>query len=152
MPFVKRHARTLAVAVGCLGVGAGASVIASAGASTTSSSTAATPAAKTAALTARGLRGEIRRAVQGQFVIHTKTGFETVSFERGFVQSVSGDSLTLREGTRNASYRTVTVTIPSGARVRNNGQTAALSSLTAGEHVGVLQGLAHTWVVARTAT
>ena len=151
MSFVKRHGRTLAVAVSCLGVGAGASAIASAGASTTSSSKAATPAAKTARLKARGLRGEMRRAVQGEFVIHTKTGFETVSFERGFVQSVSGDSLTLREGTKNASYKTVTVTIPSGSRVRNNGHAAALSSLTAGEHVGVLQGPAHTWVVARAA-
>lgn len=148
MSLITRHARTLAVAVGCLGVGAGASAIASAGASTTSTNHAATPAAKVARQ--RGLRGDLRRAVQGEFVIHTKKGFETVSFERGFVQSVSGDALTLREGTKKATYKTVTITIPSGARVRNNGQASTLSSLTAGEHVGVLQGPAHTWVVART--
>lgn len=150
MRFVRRHTRTLAVAVSCLGVGAGASAIASAGASTAQSSKA--PASKAAkAGRARGLRGDARRAVQGEFVVHTKQGFQTVSFERGFVQSVSGDSLTLREGTKNATYKTVTLTIPSGAKVRNNGQAAALSSLTAGEHVGVVQGPAHTWVLARTA-
>ncbi len=148
MSFIHRHARTLAVAVSCLGVGAGASAIADAGASTTSTTHATKPAAKAA--WARDRRGLLRRAVQGQLVIHTKKGFETVSFERGYVQSVSGDSLTLREGTKNATYKTVTLTIPSSARVRNNGAASSLSALTSGEHVGVIQGPANTWVVARS--
>lgn len=144
MSFVKRHARLLAVAVGCLGLGAGASAIASAGAS---------PPAKPAKATAaahRGARAMLRRAVHGDLVVNTPQGFKTVTFDRGFVQSVSADTLTLREGTKNATYKTVTLTIPSSARVRNDGQPSSLSSLRAGEHVGVLAGPVRTVVVARS--
>jgi hypothetical protein len=144
MSFVKRHVRVLTVAVGCLGLGAGASAIASAGASTTPST--ATHAGH------RGARAELRRAVHGDVVVYTKQGFKTITFDRGFVQSVHGDVLTLREGTKNATYKTVTLTIPSTARVRNNGQRSTLSTLTSGEHVGVIQGVARTIVIARSAT
>jgi hypothetical protein len=147
MSFVTRHARVLALAVSCLGVGAGASAIASAGASTTS-----TPGAKSAAKVRRQAgRGELRRAVHGEFVIHTKKGFETVALDRGFVQAVNGDVLTLHEGTKTATYKTVTLTLASSARVRNNRQRSSLSTLKPGERVQVIQGPAHTLVVARAA-
>ena len=81
--------------------------------------------------------------------MHTRKGFVTVSFDRGFVESVKGAALTLREGTKKATYKTVTLTIPSGAQVRNNGRRSSLSALTPGEHVGVLQGPVRTLVVAR---
>jgi hypothetical protein len=148
MSFVNRHARVLAVAVSCLGVGAGASAIASAGASTTSTHS-ATPAANVAAH--KGWQRELRRAVHGEFVIHTKKGFETVTFDRGVVESVSGDVLTLREGTKTATYKTVTLTIPANARVRNNRQRATLATLKPGERAQIIQGPAHTLVVARAA-
>lgn len=146
MSFIKRHTRILAVAVSCLGVGAGASAIASAGANT--------PAAQTSTVQAHaavrpGVAGRLRRAVHGDFVVPTRKGFVTVAFDRGFVQSVSGDTLTLREGTKKATYKTVTVTIPSSALVRNNGTRSSLSSLKPGEHVGVFQGPVRTLVVAR---
>lgn len=147
MSFVKRHARVLAVAVGCLGVGAGASAIASAGASTP---TTKAPAAKAQTVARRGLARRLRRAVHGDLVVHTRKGFVTVAFDRGFVQSVSGNTLTVREGTKKATYKTVTLTIPSSARVRNNGTRSSLSSLKPGEHVGVFHGPVRTLVVAHT--
>jgi hypothetical protein len=143
MSFVKRHARLLAVAIACLGAGAGASAIASAGASTP-----ATPTTVTAAH--RGMRAPLRHAVQGELVVHTRDGFVTVRFDRGFVHSVSSDTLTLREGTKNATYKTVTLTIPSSARVRNDGARSSLASLKPGEHVAVVRGPVRTLVVART--
>jgi hypothetical protein len=148
MSFVTRHARILAVAVSCLGVGAGASAIASAGANTASSPHTAKPAAKVAR---SGWQRRLRRAVHGEFVIHTKKGFETVTFDRGVVASVSGDVVTLREGTKTATYKTVTITVPAGARVRNNRQRSTLSTLKPGERAEIVQGLARTLVLARAA-
>ena len=52
-----------------------------------------------------GLRGSTRRAVHGEFVVHTKTGFATVTFDRGIVDSVSGQQLTITEGTRKATLQ-----------------------------------------------
>jgi hypothetical protein len=148
MSFVNRHARVLVVAVSCLGVGAGASAIASAGAGTTPTASAARPA-KLAAH--RGWQRELRRTVHGEFVIHTKKGFQTVTFDRGVVGSVAGDVLTLREGTKTASYKTATLTIAADARVRNNRQRATLSSVKPGERAVVIQGPARTLVLARAA-
>jgi hypothetical protein len=148
MSFVNRHARVLVVAVSCLGVGAGASAIASAGAGTTPTAS----AARSAKLAAhRGWQRELRRAVHGEFVIHTKKGFQTVTFDRGVIGSVAGDVLTLREGTKTASYKTVTLTIAADARVRNNRQRATLSSVKPGERAVVIQGPARTLVLARAA-
>ena len=39
-------------------------------------------------------------------------GFQTITTDRGEVTAVSGDQLTLREGTRDATYKTVTLTVP----------------------------------------
>ena len=148
--FLSRHARVLAVAVSCAGLGAGAGVIANAGAASS------TPSATGAALGAPAAHGRlaVRRwlyggAVQGDVVVDTKSGFKTVSFERGFLDSVNGNTIVLREATRKATYKTVTLTIPGGALVRNQGHAATLSALTAGEHVLVLQGPERTYVIAR---
>ena len=84
-------------------------------------------------------------------VVATKSGFATVTIDRGFVQSVSGQQLTIREGTKNATYKTVTLTIPSSAKVRDNRQASTLSALTAGQRVSVVQAPKRTWVIARTA-
>jgi hypothetical protein len=146
--FLSRHARLLAVAVSCAGLGAGAGVIANAGAATSAaSSTAHGASAPLVRLAAR--RWLYGGAVQGDLVVNTKSGFKTVSFERGFLDSVSGDTLTLREATRKATYKTVTVTVPEGALVRDRGHAATLSQLTPGEHVLVLQGPERTYVIAR---
>lgn len=135
-----------AVAVSCAAVGAGASVIANAGASTSS----AGPAhAATRAGHAR--RALLRRAVHGEVVLATKSGFATVIFDRGTVKSVAGRQLTLTEGTKKQTYKTVTLTIPSNARVRDNRQPATLSSVKAGQRVAVITAPKRTLVIARDA-
>jgi hypothetical protein len=145
--LISRHYRLLTVAIACVALGVGISAITSAGAASTKSST-----HSGARLGRFGRRaGIVRRAVTGQIVVHTKrNGFQTVSFQRGKVDSVSGASLTLTEGTRQASYRSVTVTIPADARIRDNGSRTGLSSLEAGQRVLVVTGPRRTFVIART--
>lgn len=145
MTFVRRHFKLLTVGVACAAAGIGGGAIATAGASTSTTSTAATPKAHHVAR-----RTLEQRAVQGDLIVATKNGFATVTFNRGFVQSVNGNQLTIREGTKKATYKTVTLTIPANAKVRDNGHPATLSQLIAGQRVGVLQGPNRTWVTART--
>jgi hypothetical protein len=42
--------------------------------------------------------------------------FVTVTFARGSVSAVNGQQLTIAEGSKKATYRTVTLTIPTTAR------------------------------------
>ena len=124
--------------------------LAGAGAGIASSGAAAKGAASTQ--THRGARAlMLRRAVHGSVVLATAGGkFQTATFDRGKVVSVSGDQLTVQDGTRNAGYGSpVTITIPSNATIRDNRRSASLSSLKPGQRVAVLQGPARTWVVAR---
>jgi hypothetical protein len=90
------------------------------------------------------------RAVHGDLVLAGKSGFQTVTFDRGFVQSVSGQQLTINEGTKKATYKTITLTIPADARVRDDGTKSTLGSLKPGQHVLVVQGPKRTLVIART--
>lgn len=144
MKLIRKNLRLIAVAVACAGIGAGVSAIASAGASTTSS------AQKTRALrSGRGLRA-LRRAVEGNLVVATKTGFATVTFQRGLVKSVNGRQLTLAEGTRTKTYKTITLTIPAAAKVRDNGKSATLANVAVGQRAIVVRGPKLTDVIART--
>jgi hypothetical protein len=147
MTFVRKHLKLLTIGAACAAAGVGAGAIATAGATGTSTTTSSS--GHVAAAT-RARRALARRAIQGDIVVATRNGFATVTFERGFVQSVNGQQLTIREGTKKATYKTVTLTIPAGAKVRNNGQSAQLSQLSAGERVGVVQGPKVTRVIART--
>jgi hypothetical protein len=149
MTSIRRHARLITVGASCAAIGAGASAIASAGAATSSSSRTTSAHAHKHAFRG-GLRGFAARAVHGDIVVPTKTGFATVTFDRGRVDSVSGQRLTLTEGTPKASYRTVTVTVPSSAIVRDNGRRSDLAAVTQGQRVLVLTGPKHTRVIART--
>lgn len=147
MSTIRRHSRLLLVAVCCVALGAGISAIASAGAATSGSS------AHTAATHAKGHRGGLRRllhAVQGSAVVRTADGFANVTFQRGKVDSVSGRRLTITEGTAKASYKTVSVTVPAGAVVRDNRQNATLSDVKAGQRVLVFTAPKRTYVIART--
>ena len=97
MSFIHKHARLLLVAASCVALGAGASAIATAGAATNH------PAhgAKGHTAKARSGRRLAARAVHGDLIVPTKTGFIAVAFDRGTVKSVSGQQLTLTEGTRH---------------------------------------------------
>jgi len=152
--YLRKHLKLIAVAASCVAVGAAGSAIATAGAASTSSTTSTAngaTSAKTARARGAGVRALERRTVQANLVVATKSGFATVTVDRGFVQSVSGHQLTIREGTKKATYKNVTLTIPSTAKVRDNRQSAALSALTAGQRVAVVQAPQHTWVIARNA-
>jgi hypothetical protein len=162
MTFIRKHMKLLTVGAVCAVAGGGAGAIATAGAAgtnTAAANAAGTSAGTSAAATStahataarRARRALARHAVHGNLIVATRSGFATVTFDRGFVQSVNGQQLTIREGTKKATYKTVTLTIPSSAKVRDNGQSASLSQLSAGQRVGVLQGPKRTWVIARNA-
>jgi hypothetical protein len=84
-------------------------------------------------------------------VPNEKGGFDTVTMDRGMFSSLSGDQLTITEGTKSATYKTVTLTIPSDATVRRNEEKAQLSDLKAGDEVFVVQSPSGTFVVAHDA-
>jgi hypothetical protein len=163
MTFIRKHMKLLTVGALCAAAGGGAGAIATAGAagtstvgtSTAGTSTAGTNTAAAAAAHAvaapRARRALARHTVQGDLIVATRNGFATVTVNRGFVQSANGQQLTIREGTKKATYKTVTLTIPASAKVRDNGQSASLSQLSAGQRVGVVQGPKRTWVIARDA-
>ena len=152
MSFIRRHSRLLLVALSCVALGAGASAIASAGAATHGSGQDRSCArqARPRPAWSRGLR-LARRAVHAQLVVPTKQGFVNVTVDRGAVASVSGDQLTITEGTPKRTYKTVTLTIPSNAKVRDNRKASSLSSLTKGQRVIVVSAPKRTFVLAHDA-
>jgi len=84
-------------------------------------------------------------------VPNKKGGFDTVTMDRGSFSSLSGEKLTITEGTKTATYKTLTLTIPSGASVTRNGEAAKLSDLKSGDTVMVMQGPKATVVAANDA-
>src|SRR4051794_23065912 len=56
----------------------------------------------------------VKRAVHAEAVVPVQNGtkFATVTYDRGTVKSVAADSITLTEGTRKATYKDVTVSVP----------------------------------------
>lgn len=90
------------------------------------------------------LEGDGRRVISGppvhsELVVPTRSGddFETVTQDSGTVKSVSGDQLTITEGTEEATYRTVTIEIPDDAKVLRNGEQVELGDLKEGDRVHV---------------
>lgn len=69
--------------------------------------------------------------VDGQFTFHNSTGYHTVAFERGTIQSVGGGDVVVRapDGT------TWTWVIVSDTVVRQNGAKTTASALAAGQTV-----------------
>jgi hypothetical protein len=69
--------------------------------------------------------------VHGELTFHNKTGFHTVAFERGTIQSVSGSDVVIKapDGT------TWTWQIVSDTVVRKSGSKTTTSALSAGETV-----------------
>jgi hypothetical protein len=69
--------------------------------------------------------------VDGEFTFHNSTGFHTLAFERGTIQSVNGSNVVVRapDGT------TWTWLIVSDTVVRQNGRKTTTSALATGETV-----------------
>ena len=69
--------------------------------------------------------------LDGTVTFHNKTGFHTLSFERGTIQSVSGSDVVIKA----ADGTTWTWHVVSDTVVRKNGAKTTTSALTAGETV-----------------
>jgi hypothetical protein len=69
--------------------------------------------------------------VDGTATFHNKTGFHTLSFERGIIQSVSGSDVVIKA----ADGTTWTWHVVSDTVVRKNGAKTTMSALSAGETV-----------------
>ena len=69
--------------------------------------------------------------VEGTVTFHNKTGFHTVSFERGTIASVSGSDVVIKA----ADGTTWTWQIVSDTVIRKNGAKTTTSALSAGEAV-----------------
>lgn len=140
--------KTTAIGASCALIGAGAG-IASSTASSQSGSSAAAPAAGHARHAGRARA--MRRAVHADLIVAVRGGgFQKATIDRGVVRSVTGDRLTLAEGTARATLREITLTIPANARVRDNRQASTLAALKPGERVAVWQGPKRTLVSAHT--
>jgi hypothetical protein len=94
----------------------------------TASSTTSVPAARV-----RWALGRLRflGGVHGEFTFHNKTGFHTLAFERGAIQSVNGSDVVVRapDGT------SWTWVIVSNTVVRENGSKTTTSALATGDLV-----------------
>jgi len=111
------------------------------GATTAASTSTAAGTAATAASTAAQMKhcrdalARLRRlgGVDGQFTFHTKSGYKTLAFERGTIQSVSGNDVVVKatDGT------TWSWTLVSDSVVRQDGSKTTNSALSAGEPVFV---------------
>jgi hypothetical protein len=124
--------RTLAVAAACTLTGAG-------GVLATDAITSSAHGGHHGFRSAHGFFGG--GAVHVDAVVpHGASDFAHVIFDRGTVKSVSGQSLTLTEGTQTATYKDVTLTIPSDALIRTPGNdNASLSDLQTGWKAVVAQ-------------
>ncbi len=80
-------------------------------------------------------------AVHSVSVVPDKAGtsFITLTSDRGTVKSVdsAGAALTIEEGTKSATYKTLTLSVPSGAKVMRDGKSASLAEIKAEDHVSV---------------
>ena len=151
MRLLKRDYKLVVLAAACVALGAAVSAITVAGAATPAPGTTSTASSAAAHHHGRFWVGRrlLGGAVQGSLVVHTKSGFVTVTFERGVVKSVSGNQLTIAERTKKAVYKDVTLTIPSNAKVRVNHQKATLGQLKSGQRVLVINLPTTTLVSAR---
>ncbi|MGD0699872.1 MAG: hypothetical protein ABSA02_08315 [Trebonia sp.] len=121
---------------------------ASTAALTASQASASTPAAtSTQPKKAASRRGRLARLRQfggmyGQATFDTRQGVRTLAFERGTIESVSGNDVVVRA----RDGRTETWTLTSKSVVRENGKAATGSALAPGELVftaGPASGAAH---------
>lgn len=91
-------------------------------------------------------------AVHSESVVLNKagTGYITVTADSGTVKSVEASSgkLTIAEGTKTVTYKTVTLTIGSEAKVTLDGKSSSLEKLAEGDHVMVRSSSEGAYVMA----
>jgi len=150
--------RTAAVGATCALVGAAAGIAGSSASTNHTTKGRAGHAARTGGLRfgmavggpgfAIGIPGDAAGPpVHSESVVpNEKGGFDTVTMDRGTFSALSGEQLTIAEGTKTATYKTVTLTIPGNAAVYRNGEKAALSDIKSGDTVTVMQSRSGTVV------
>src|SRR5437899_1717864 len=91
----------------CAAIGAGAGILGtSAAATSTPPGNSATPANSAMPAKHHHRLGPLARAVHADAVVPTKGGqFVQITLDRGLVKSVSGQQLTIAEGTRKHTYK-----------------------------------------------
>lgn len=141
------------VVAACAALGAVGAYVGDAASSPATSSAAAAKAKPTGPNGKRhGPFQRLRRAVHADLVVPTKDGkFVNVTVDRGTVEKVEGYSITLKEGTKTATYKTVTIDLPSNAVVRINRKPGKLSDVKPGQHAMVVKGPDRTAVIVRDA-
>jgi hypothetical protein len=129
----RNWAGMIAVATTCALVGAAGGIATSGAATATPATTAKAKAAKTA----RG--GHEHGSVHSvsEQLNQAGTAFITVTRDEGTVTAVSGNDITLHEGTTTVAYKDVTVTVASGATVTRNDATAALTDIKVGDRISI---------------
>jgi hypothetical protein len=80
------------------------------------------------------------------------TGYITQTVDDGTLSSVSSDQLSVTEAIKSVAYKTVTLTIPTGATIALDGNTASVSDLRSGDFVLVRQSADGTSVSAQTSS
>lgn len=92
--------------------------------------------------------------VHAEAVVLNKAGtaYITVTADNGTVKSVSGNDVTIAEGTTAVPYKDVTVTIPSDATIVRNGAKATVGDLKAGDDIHVASSSDGTMVFAHDDT
>jgi hypothetical protein len=140
-----RLTRTVMIGALCAVVGTGAGI---AGSSAATSSKSKSARASHAGRPGGPFRLAGGPPVHSEAVVPNKAGdkFITVTTDAGKVKSVSGDELTITEGTKTLTYKDVTLTIPSDATIHRNGSKVSLSDLKEGDHVLVSQSSDGTYV------
>jgi hypothetical protein len=134
------------IAAACAAAALTAGIAEGSGTTTTPSSTATQPSTTNDAATTGhggppGGHGPGGDAVHSVDVVlnKAKTAYITQTTDEGTVESVdsAGGTITLLEGTKALTYKTVTVTVVSGATVTLDGKSSTLGALVAGDHVSV---------------
>jgi hypothetical protein len=88
-------------------------------------------------------------AIHAEFVVPARDDtFKTITMDRGVITGVNGSTVSLREGTRDATYKTVDVTLGDDAVVWVNGQQASVGDLKADQKARITQLPKRTLVVA----
>jgi hypothetical protein len=145
----RNWAGAIAVATTCALVGAASGIATSVAATTTPAKTTAAKAkaAKTRAATtaASTTKGPGRGHHGDGFSVHSVsvqlnqagTAFVTVTRDEGTVTAISGNDITLHQGTTTVTYKDATITVPAGASVTRNDATAALTEIKVGDRVSI---------------
>jgi hypothetical protein len=149
--MIPRHRNLIAVGVTCALAGSAAGI------AVTSASTSKTQRNAPATRDGDG-RGKLGALGIGGPPVHEDLvvpngsgGFETVTMDQGTFKSLSGGQLTITEGTQTATYKTLTLNVPSNATIMRDDQTAHLSDIKTGDMVRVLQTPSATRVAAFSA-